>query len=151
MTDEEIKASVAEKAIEYGAPTRYSDLYEELPDAFRIAFEEKITIRDFGLPIVYYAHPNGCWVVIGTNELAWYDLEKVQFVSIENVKRFTPLDKENARKVQPNRMLYKFEYEQLGMCMKNGVIYTLWLHKKDEFFAFWHMMIRMWKLHPLRD
>jgi hypothetical protein len=147
MTDEEIKASVTEKAIRYGVPRKYSALYDELDIDFTISFEKEIADRQFGLPIVRFSHPNGHWVLIGTKELAWYDNDRIQFIDINNINGFEPMDKKEAReKAESNGTDMKLYLEQLGLKTVDGKVITLFIEPWLEYFTFWHMMIRIFKL-----
>ncbi|MGY3791354.1 hypothetical protein [Aquimarina sp. 433] len=143
MTDQEIKNNIIEKALEYGAPSAYAALFDDMSDTFRNKFMNHISDRDFGLPIVKYGHPNGCWVLIGTKEIAWQN-ERLYFLPIDQIVRFSipKKEKEKAAEIQPNRMMRKFEFEILTIHTLDGDSYDIWLHKGKEYYGFWHMMIR---------
>ena len=46
MTDKEIKKSITEKALNYGVPSKYSQLFDELSASFKSEFEKPITIQE---------------------------------------------------------------------------------------------------------
>lgn len=146
MTDEEIKANVSEKAVQYGVPTEYSELFDYLDDQFKTDFTREISARQFGLPIVKYSHPNGCWVIIGTKELGWYDKKTIQFVGLGEIVRTEFLDMEEAKKKEKNIMLVKFHLERVGLITSDNRIIELFIKSGNEYFAFQHMMIRIWQL-----
>ncbi len=146
MTDEEIKASVSEKAIAYGVPRKYSALFDTLDDEFKRAFSRASSERTFGLPIVRFSHPNGFWVLIGTKELAWFDNHTIQFVKHKDIERYKTLDWDEAYEKASTRMLAKFELEKLGLITKDNQLIELYLEAKEEYFTFQHMMIRIVQL-----
>ncbi|MBT34441.1 MAG: hypothetical protein CMO01_32660 [Thalassobius sp.] len=142
MSDEEIKASISKKAIDYGVPTEFSALYDDLSDAFKESFQSKIVDVDFGLPIVKYGHSNGNWVIIGTRSLAVFN-GKIKFIANDEISLFTTPDSETerAKVIQPNRMIRRFEYEILTIQTHNDST-DIWINKAREYYSFWHMMIR---------
>lgn len=137
MTDQEIKNSITKKALEYGVPTEYSDLFDNLPETFRIKFNESLSERNFGLPIVKYGHPNGNWVIIGTNEIAWQN-DNLFFLPIDTLTIFDVPEEEKKRavEIQPDRMIRKFEYEILRINTLNGDSHDIWLNKGKEYYGF---------------
>lgn len=146
MTDQETKDNVIEKAIRYGVPRKHSCLFDQLEEGFKIRFNQLIQERNFGLPIVQFSHSNGFWVIIGTKELAWYDTSETRFLDLKEIKSFESLDREEARLKEPNPMLQKFQLEQLGIITKDEQLIKLYLEKKEEYYTFWHMMIRILKI-----
>ncbi|WNJ17147.1 hypothetical protein [Pontibacter sp. G13] len=147
MTDQDIKNSISEKALEYGTPSEYSELFDNLPGEFQRRFKESSSERNFGLPIVKYGHPNGNWIIIGTKELAWKN-DKLNFLPINLINRISVPDQERMRaiEIQPNRMIRKYEYEILRINTLHGDHYDIWLNKVTEYYGFWHMMIRYFRL-----
>ena len=143
MTDQEIKNSITEKALEYGAPSEYSELFDNLPKSFIAQFYESISGRNFGLPIVKYGHSNGDWIIIGTKEIAWKN-NKLNFLPVDILTQFDvpEPEKKRAAEIQPNRMIRKFEYEILRINTLDGESYDIWLNKGKEYYGFWHMIIR---------
>ncbi|PKV48871.1 hypothetical protein ATE84_0886 [Aquimarina sp. MAR_2010_214] len=147
MTDLEIKKNISDKAIEYGIPTIYSFLYDDLSDDFKNEFESSLNITDFGIPIVKYGHPNGNWVIIGTKKLA-IKMEVLNFIPAEQIKGFEvpKTEKEKAKRNQPDRMNRKFEYEVLTLNIHSSEPINIWLNKRLDYYGFWHVMIRFLKL-----
>lgn len=143
MTDIEIKNSITQKALKYGTPSQFSELFDNLPMEFKQKISEIIKHRDFGLPIVKYGHPNGDWVIIGTKEIVWKN-NKINFLPIKELTVFSVPENERLRvqKIQPNRMIRKFEYEILRINTLSGSHYDIWLNKGTEYYGFWHMIIR---------
>lgn len=146
MIDEEIKASVTEKAIQYGVPRQHSSLFDNLENEFKSEFNKAISNRQFGLPIVRFSHPNGFWVIIGTKELAWFNNSEIQFIDLKEIDKCESLDNEDAKAKESNPMLVKFQLERLGLITKDNKRIELYLEKKEEYYTFWHMMIRVKKL-----
>ncbi len=143
MTDKEIKKSITEKALNYGVPSKYSQLFDELSASFKNEFEKSIVDRNFGLPIVKYGHPNGNWIIIGTKEIAWKK-DQLNFLSIDSLTVFTVpnSEKERAIHIQPDQMIRKFEYEILTLNTLEGESYNIWLNKGKEYYGFWHVIIK---------
>ena len=143
MTDQEIKNSITEKALKYGVPSKYSELFDNLTEEFKINFNESISERKFGYPIVRYGHSNGNWVIIGTKELA-IKKDKIEFIPIEQISSIDvpTSEREKAEQNQSNRMIRKFEYEILTITTFNSEHINVWLNKKQDYYGFWHMMRR---------
>ena len=70
MTNLEIKKDISDKAVEYGIPTEYSFLYDDLSNNFKKEFESNIDQSEFGIPIIKFGHQNGNWLIVGTKKLA---------------------------------------------------------------------------------
>lgn len=149
MTDFEIKNSITKKAVKYGVPTPFSILYDDLPVAFKNSFEEEIKDKHFGLPIVKYDHPNGHWVIVGSQKIA-INSGNLIFIPIEDIKNIDiPISEhKRVRLIQPNRMIRKFEYEILKINTFNSGSINIWLNKKYEYYGFWHLLIRFfhWRI-----
>ena len=143
MTDQEIKNSISDKALRYGVPSDHSILYDDLPVAFKNDFEKIIAGRNFGYPIVKYGHPNGNWVIIGTQEICWQD-DQLHFLPIGELTFFSVPESEHkrAKEIQPNPMIRKFEYETLTINTLDGRSFNIWLNKGADYYGFWHMIIR---------
>ncbi|WP_025663489.1 hypothetical protein [Aquimarina megaterium] len=144
MTDLEIKKNISEKAVEYGIPTEYSFLYDDLSNNFKKEFESNIDQSEFGIPIVKFGHRNGDWLIVGTKKLA-IKSEKLYLIGIEQIKGFEipKSESEKAKQNQPNRMIRKFEYEVLTINNHDRNSIDVLLNKKIDYYGFWHIMIRL--------
>ncbi|WP_282081552.1 hypothetical protein [Aquimarina algiphila] len=147
MTDLEIKKNVSKKAVDYGIPTNYSFLYDDLSDDFKKEFESQINRTEFGIPIMKYGHQNGNWLIVGTKKLAIKN-ERLNLIGIEHIKGFEvpKSELEKAKRNQPDKMIRKFEYEVLTINNHNRNSIDVWLNKKVDYYGFWHIMIRLLNL-----
>jgi len=147
MTNLEIKKDISDKAVEYGIPTEYSFLYDDLSNNFKKEFESNIDQSEFGIPIIKFGHQNGNWLIVGTKKLA-VKSDKLCLIGIEQIKGFEvpKSESEKAKQNQPDRMIRKFEYEVLTINNHNRNSIDVWLNKKIDYYGFWHIMIRLLNL-----
>lgn len=152
-SNEYIEKRIKWKADKYSLPTEYSQYFNEIPQSNIEKYNEILSGREIGLPVLFFETADKKWTILGTKKVLWNDGLTIKDLSLQKIDKITsgPLDRmrnnnqSNLEAFKKND-LKKSEMADLAVYDIDGNLYYLHANKGADLFSLWNILLMAVKL-----